>query len=448
MPLPVALQLLQSNGEIDIQKSPAENAIRMLESVLSLALDDKTRACIVYTVHVMKMDRIQAETPIILRLEQENLYLDEELDAAVKAWLVADYSHYQCESENKIQKKRTFKSIAQGVKFSVKLRHLAVQYQNSSNDTVEISGQEKIAKAMDNVSSWEWDAWILRINSENRPLQILGWHLFNEWDLISVLKIDKKVLRNWLAFVESEYHKVPYHNSTHAADVLHAAHYILSSCGASEFLCPLSIFAVLIAAMIHDAGHDGLNNLYHQNAVTDRALTFNDQSVQENYHCMNILLNMAKDSSINIFDALEPAQAREVRRLLIMMTLGTDMKHHFKHVQDFKATLAALGPDRDKWAADPAACDQLCANVVHAADISNTCRPFGIARAWADRVMLEFFAQGDRERAEGLPVSPLCARDSTLTSASQIGFIKVIVLPYFKVVYSQVVSATRFLRQV
>ena len=305
-----------------------------------------------------------------------------------------------------------------------------------------------ISTELQGTENWEFDAWQLHTVTDGRPLQTMGWHLLQQWDLVKTFNLKKDVLRNWLVFVESEYHKVPYHNSAHAADVLQAAHYILSSCGASEFLCPLSVLAVLLAAMIHDAGHDGLNNLYHQNAVTDRALTFNDQSVQENYHCMNILRRMARDGSVNILRTLEPAQAREVRRLLILMTLGTDMKHHFKHVQDFKATLAALGPDRDKWAADPAACDQLCANVVHAADISNTCRPFDIARAWADRLMLEFFAQGDRERAEGLPVSPLCARDSTLTSASQIGFIKVIVLPYFKVVYSQVVSATRFLRQV
>ena len=49
---------------------------------------------------------------------------------------------------------------------------------------------------------------------------------------------------------------------------------------AAELLTPLSIFALLVAAAMHDAGHDGLNNLYHQHALTGRALAFNDQSVQ------------------------------------------------------------------------------------------------------------------------------------------------------------------------
>ena len=227
-------------------------------------------------------------------------------------------------------------------------------------------------------------------------------------------------LRNFLSFVESQYNDVPYHNSTHAADVLHVAHYMLGCCGAAEPLSALAIFAVLVSAMIHDAGHDGLNNLFHQNAQTDRALAFNDQSVQENYHAATVLARTARDPAVNVLGALDPAQAREARRLMILVTLGTDMKQHFAHARDLDAALAAHGPSPAAWAADPAACDRLCAHVVHAADVSNTCRPFGTARGWADRVMREFGRQGDRERALGLPVSPLCARGTVLTSTSQV----------------------------
>ena len=436
MMLMEALELLQTDGKIDVEKSPLENAMCMLESVLSCDLEEKTRAVIIYTLHVVKMDRTPAETPIALRLEQDRKSKIEDVDSAILDWLVSDYTQQQS-SVSKKRKRVTLRSVAQGVKFTIKLRGLVGPNQSELDELSMTDGsvddREQIAKVLDDVSSWNWDASHLETVTKSRPLQTLGWRLLHDWDLIATLKLDKIVTRNWLAFVEARYNKVPYHNSMHAADVLHAAHYLLGVCGASEFLPSLSIFAVLLAAMIHDAGHDGLNNLYHQNAETDRALIFNDQSVQENFHCMSIFLNMAKDSSINILSALSQAQAKEVRRMLIMMTLGTDMKSHFKHVQDFKTALAQHGRDRDKWAADAAACDLLCLNIVHAADISNTCRPFGIARAWADRLTEEFFAQGDRERAEGLPVSPLCARGATLTSSSQLGFIKVIVLPYLTV---------------
>ena len=42
---------------------------------------------------------------------------------------------------------------------------------------------------------------------------------------------------------------------------------------------------MIISAMGHDLGHPGLNNNYHINASSDLALTYNDISCLENYHC-------------------------------------------------------------------------------------------------------------------------------------------------------------------
>ncbi len=50
---------------------------------------------------------------------------------------------------------------------------------------------------------------------------------------------------------------------------------------------------------------------------------------------------------------------------------------------------------------------------------------------WAARVLEEFFAQGDRERAAGLPVSPMMDRAATSHALSQINFIEFIVAPLF-----------------
>lgn len=50
---------------------------------------------------------------------------------------------------------------------------------------------------------------------------------------------------------------------------------------------------------------------------------------------------------------------------------------------------------------------------------------------WSLRVIEEFFAQGDREKEEGLPVTPLCDRLTTSLPASQINFLEFIVAPLF-----------------
>ena len=36
--------------------------------------------------------------------------------------------------------------------------------------------------------------------------------------------------------------------------------------------------------MCHDYDHDGLNNAYHVNAISSRAVRYSDKAVQENYH--------------------------------------------------------------------------------------------------------------------------------------------------------------------
>lgn len=42
-------------------------------------------------------------------------------------------------------------------------------------------------------------------------------------------------------------------------------------------------------------------------------------------------------------------------------------------------------------------------------------------KKWTDRVMEEFFEQGDAEKDLGLPLSPLCDRNATVIPESQVG---------------------------
>ena len=64
------------------------------------------------------------------------------------------------------------------------------------------------------------------------------------------------------------------------------AHLFLTEGGLAKLaeLSRIDIMSLLTGAMCHDLGHDGFTNGYHVNAMTDRALRYNDASVQENYH--------------------------------------------------------------------------------------------------------------------------------------------------------------------
>ena len=63
--------------------------------------------------------------------------------------------------------------------------------------------------------------------------------------------------------------------------------------------------------------------------------------------------------------------------------------------------------------------------MVHCADLSNPTKPLELYRQWCDRIMEEFFQQGDREREAGLDISPMCDRANATIEKSQVCFITI-----------------------
>lgn len=59
--------------------------------------------------------------------------------------------------------------------------------------------------------------------------------------------------------------------------------------------------------------------------------------------------------------------------------------------------------------------------VLHCCDISHPAKRWDLHRQWTERLLEEFFRQGDEERQLGIPFSPLCDRNNTLVAESQIG---------------------------
>lgn len=61
-----------------------------------------------------------------------------------------------------------------------------------------------------------------------RPLTYLGLKVFATFGVCEFLNCTEATLRSWLQLIEASYHSSnSYHNSTHAADVLHATAYFL-----------------------------------------------------------------------------------------------------------------------------------------------------------------------------------------------------------------------------
>jgi hypothetical protein len=70
------------------------------------------------------------------------------------------------------------------------------------------------------------------------------------------------------------------------------------------------------------------------------------------------------------------------------------------------------------------------------ADIGHTAKPPRLHRMWTRRVLTEMWRQGDRERAEGFDISPMCDRnrfsDIGAVATSQVGFLEFVCVPLFR----------------
>ena len=63
---------------------------------------------------------------------------------------------------------------------------------------------------------------------------------------------------------------------------------------------------------------------------------------------------------------------------------------------------------------------------MHCSDLSNPTKPLDIYRQWVDRIMDEFFRQGDREREIGMEVSPMCDRYNATIEKSQVTILSIL----------------------
>jgi len=301
---------------------------------------------------------------------------------------------------------------------------------------VDPKGQHEaeLAKILENSEKWGVDMFKIAEITDKKTLTCITYTIFQERDLIKTFKIPGKVFLNFLRTLEDHYlQDVPYHNSVHAADVTQSTHVLLNSPALECVFTPLEVMSAIFAAAIHDVDHPGLTNQFLINTSSELALMYNDESVLENHH-LAVAFKLLQNPDCDIFINLTKKQRQTLRKMVIDMVLATDMSKHMSLLADLKTMVETkkvagsgvllLDNYTDRI--------QVLQNMVHCADLSNPTKPLELYRQWCNRIMEEFFQQGDREREGGLDISPMCDRFNATIEKSQVGFIDYIVHPLWE----------------
>lgn len=309
-----------------------------------------------------------------------------------------------------------FDDVEQNDNFNINATNLPLQTLDSS-----------FASLLSTSTEWDFDIFKLETETATSSLEVITSFFLSTFNLFSLLDIKQATFNTYIHEISSGYIKEnPYHNATHAADVVQAFYYFLTTCDARK-ICSLNeidTFICILSAAIHDFQHPGFNNLFLVNSNDLLAIRYNDKSVLENHH-LAASFSIVHEDGKNIFENWTKEIYKKARMKIISLVLATDFSRHFADIGKFQSKLSdGLVEDEEGRL--------LCMEMLmHTCDVSNPSRPWDICKIWADKVMTEFFIQGDKERELGLPISHLCDRYTVNIPKSQIGFMDLFIEPTF-----------------
>ncbi|KAM3622701.1 uncharacterized protein V6R79_002133 [Siganus canaliculatus] len=294
--------------------------------------------------------------------------------------------------------------------------------------------EDKLSKQLEDLNKWNFNIFRVAEFSNNRPLSCIMYAIFQERELLKTFRIPVDTFLTYVMTLEDHYHgNVAYHNSLHAADVTQSTHVLLSTPALDAVFTDLEILAALFAAAIHDVDHPGVSNQFLINTNSELALMYNDESVLENHH-LAVGFKLLHQENCDIFQHLTKRQRQSLRKLVIDMVLATDMSKHMTLLADLKTMVET----KKVTSSGVLLLDhyteriQVLRNMVHCADLSNPTKVLPLYQQWTERIMEEFFRQGDKERERGMEISAMCDKHTASVEKSQVGFIDYIVHPLWE----------------
>ncbi|KAG8438448.1 hypothetical protein GDO86_008940 [Hymenochirus boettgeri] len=336
--------------------------------------------------------------------------------------------------------------------------------EESPLDLMLIEDQDSLLEKLDN---WNFPIFDLvdRTGGKNgRILSQVSYTLFHDTGLFEIFKIPLREFQNFFQALENGYRDIPYHNRTHATDVLHAVWYLTTrpiprfteahvddadpDCEAgtshvflssktcrliddsygclSSNIPALELMALYVAAAMHDYDHPGRTNAFLVATNAPQAVLYNDRSVLENHHAASAWNLFLSQTEYNFLSYLDHVQFKRFRFLVIEAILATDLKKHFDFLAEFNAK--ANDVNGIDWSNEN---DRLlvCQVCIKLADINGPAKTRELHLKWTEAIVNEFYEQGDEEAGLGLPVSPFMDRSAPQLAKLQESFITHIVGP-------------------
>ena len=234
----------------------------------------------------------------------------------------------------------------------------------------------------------------------------------------------------------------PYHNSLHAADVMLTANSYLEHSGVL-FMCDDSghafdwqhlRFSLILASAVHDLGHPARMNPFMIASKHPLSVTYASSSgILEAMHA-DRFLDILRKPEHNVLEHLDKDSVNQVRETILELILATDLSKQSAILNAWNEKISS--GDINLYSGAASTDHKLFLQIViKAADVSNPAKPLPQYLFWTNRIMEEFYSQGDEEQHLGLPITsmPQCNRSKPSVAGGQKGFMMFVVKPVFEV---------------
>jgi hypothetical protein len=270
------------------------------------------------------------------------------------------------------------------------------------------------------------------LEAEDGDASALVLQMFESLDLLGTFNIDSIKFQELIRGAQKAYTEKrhrgdgppPYHSFIHAVDVTQCACKLLQQTEARILLPKELQLATLLAALMHDCGHGGVNTAFLVNTGDRLVQQYGAEGTMELMHAdINASFLTHHMAEGRVLGHLPCTVKATLLSSVDDIILATDMSKHQLLMEQMRilagtdvytAALRAIHAGAINGGGRSAAglleyddAMILSKYIVKCADISNIARPFGISRVWARRLKREFSAQGRLEHAHGIAVSPM-----------------------------------------
>jgi hypothetical protein len=422
-------QLIRAKDNTLDLDSPLTKVIRFLESVPKHLHDSQTKL----QAQELHMLLLSADNVTVPTMQQVTDNLNDEM------------ARFLMVGSNKREKRRR-QSSSIG-RESDNGRELLYSSNSDFGEILALGLEQEVeVERLERCVGENWFVDALRVHEllGSRALETVVMHLMSRWSVLETLGVSPLKMQRFVTRVQAGYQDNPYHNVAHAVDVTCRYGAILHHSGICAALVKqgrdgaLRIFAMIVAAAVHDFGHPGFSNAYTVKMEMEVAQKFNDQATLENYSLFSTLQMMnspEEGGGRSLIGHLGRDRRMQLRRLIIKLVLGTDMSKHFELMTAFKNKVVDSSPSSGVSATSlgQEQGDLVAVMALKVADLGHNALPLDVHLQWLRRLEEEFFAQGDLEKKNDLEVSPLMDRckPGACDPSNQMGFCTVIVLPVY-----------------